>query len=438
MALRALDRGGTLAVAGIWLSDIPALNYADSCSRSAAAQRHGEHPRRRRAVPAAGRTASASAPRPPPIRCLTRRRRWPTSPPADSAGPRSCTTDQCRGGSGKNMLVRAAYSSQPSRLLMCFSRMRAPEPLVSSSVMITGAKMVTTPGQCVGGDQEDPPPHAGVAEVVRVPRVAPQPDVDDLALVAPGRAGTVPSARRRRPRRTRRPPRPRRRSRRATPHRPRARSRRPGSARRSRTPAGPAAGRSSAARTDRGCPAPWPASRRSADPRACRSSADRCAAASRSPHSNGSTSSSQRRSGVAASAERTNTTTATATNSSPQVVSMTLCLPAILATTKVTQQDDAPPPRGPAERAGERRAVEGSSPTLVPAHGRVAGMPLTPSAVGRTARNWSTPIRPSSKLSAPPTRYSRHTRATSSPTQGDERRPSATRRCPASARRCVT
>ncbi|MCU1659230.1 MAG: zinc-binding alcohol dehydrogenase family protein [Pseudonocardiales bacterium] len=29
VALRALDRGGTLAVAGIWLSDIPALNYAD-------------------------------------------------------------------------------------------------------------------------------------------------------------------------------------------------------------------------------------------------------------------------------------------------------------------------------------------------------------------------------------------------------------------------
>ncbi len=29
VALRALDRGGTLAVAGIWLSDIPSLNYAD-------------------------------------------------------------------------------------------------------------------------------------------------------------------------------------------------------------------------------------------------------------------------------------------------------------------------------------------------------------------------------------------------------------------------
>lgn len=27
VALRALDRGGTLAVAGIYLSDIPALNY---------------------------------------------------------------------------------------------------------------------------------------------------------------------------------------------------------------------------------------------------------------------------------------------------------------------------------------------------------------------------------------------------------------------------
>jgi len=28
VALRALDRGGTLAIAGIWLSDIPAINYA--------------------------------------------------------------------------------------------------------------------------------------------------------------------------------------------------------------------------------------------------------------------------------------------------------------------------------------------------------------------------------------------------------------------------
>ena len=30
VALRALDRGGTLAVAGIWLSDIPALTYSEA------------------------------------------------------------------------------------------------------------------------------------------------------------------------------------------------------------------------------------------------------------------------------------------------------------------------------------------------------------------------------------------------------------------------
>jgi len=29
VAMRALDRGGTLAIAGIWLSDIPEINYAD-------------------------------------------------------------------------------------------------------------------------------------------------------------------------------------------------------------------------------------------------------------------------------------------------------------------------------------------------------------------------------------------------------------------------
>ena len=34
-ALEALDRGGTLAIAGIHLSDIPALNYSATCSRSA-------------------------------------------------------------------------------------------------------------------------------------------------------------------------------------------------------------------------------------------------------------------------------------------------------------------------------------------------------------------------------------------------------------------
>ena len=52
VALRALDRGGTLAVAGIWLSDIPALNYdARAVPGAAAAQRHRQHPRRRGGVP---------------------------------------------------------------------------------------------------------------------------------------------------------------------------------------------------------------------------------------------------------------------------------------------------------------------------------------------------------------------------------------------------
>ena len=35
VALAALDQGGTLAVAGIHLSDIPALNYQSTCSASA-------------------------------------------------------------------------------------------------------------------------------------------------------------------------------------------------------------------------------------------------------------------------------------------------------------------------------------------------------------------------------------------------------------------
>jgi propanol-preferring alcohol dehydrogenase len=48
-ALRALDRGGTLAVAGIWLSDIPALDYEDAlfqertlCSVTANTRSDGE------------------------------------------------------------------------------------------------------------------------------------------------------------------------------------------------------------------------------------------------------------------------------------------------------------------------------------------------------------------------------------------------------------
>ena len=58
VALQALDRGGTLAMAGIWSTDIPALNYERDPVRGApATQRHRQHPAGRRDVPRAGRAA---------------------------------------------------------------------------------------------------------------------------------------------------------------------------------------------------------------------------------------------------------------------------------------------------------------------------------------------------------------------------------------------
>ena len=77
----ALDRGGTLAVAGIYLTDIPALNYdADLFQERDAAQRHLQHPGRRRGVPAAGRAAAAPGHAPRPTRSTRPTRRWPTWP----------------------------------------------------------------------------------------------------------------------------------------------------------------------------------------------------------------------------------------------------------------------------------------------------------------------------------------------------------------------
>ena len=58
VALRALDRGGTLAVAGIWLSDDPGAGLRRrAVPGAAAAQRHRQHPAGRRGVPPAGRPA---------------------------------------------------------------------------------------------------------------------------------------------------------------------------------------------------------------------------------------------------------------------------------------------------------------------------------------------------------------------------------------------
>ena len=54
--LRALDRGGTLAVAGIYLSDIPALHYGTDLFQE----------RTLRSVTANTRTTASSSSRPPP------------------------------------------------------------------------------------------------------------------------------------------------------------------------------------------------------------------------------------------------------------------------------------------------------------------------------------------------------------------------------------
>ena len=58
VALAALDRGGTLALAGIHMTDVPALDYQRHLFlRADADQRHRQHPRRRRGAAAAGATA---------------------------------------------------------------------------------------------------------------------------------------------------------------------------------------------------------------------------------------------------------------------------------------------------------------------------------------------------------------------------------------------
>ena len=94
VALRALDRGATLAVAGIWLSAIPALDYAaelfeERRLRSVTANtRPG-----RRGVPAPGRAARRAGDDGAPTRWPRRRPRSPTSPPVGSAGRPCCTTE---------------------------------------------------------------------------------------------------------------------------------------------------------------------------------------------------------------------------------------------------------------------------------------------------------------------------------------------------------
>ena len=73
-ALAALDRGGTLAIAGIYLTDIPPLDYDNAPVPGApAAQRHVEHPAGRPRVPRLRRRAQARGHHAP----LPARRRGP-------------------------------------------------------------------------------------------------------------------------------------------------------------------------------------------------------------------------------------------------------------------------------------------------------------------------------------------------------------------------
>ena len=68
MALRALDRGGTLAVAGIWLSAIPGLDYAAELFQE----------RRLRSVTANTRAGTARSSSASPSGSASGRRRSPT------------------------------------------------------------------------------------------------------------------------------------------------------------------------------------------------------------------------------------------------------------------------------------------------------------------------------------------------------------------------
>ncbi len=82
--------------------------------------------------------------------------------------------------------------------------------------------------------------------------------------------------------------------------------------------------------------------------------------------------------------ELTNALTAIEANSSPQAVSITLTLWAILPTTKVASKHDENGNGRPDQRLRESAGIEA-------AHDRVATI-------------WSTPMRPASKLRPPPAR----------------------------------
>ena len=82
VALAALDRGGTLAVAGIHLTDVPrSTTSAAPLPGAPGPQRHRQHPGRRRGVPHPGRPAGICTWRPRPTPSTPPTGRWPTWPP---------------------------------------------------------------------------------------------------------------------------------------------------------------------------------------------------------------------------------------------------------------------------------------------------------------------------------------------------------------------
>ena len=89
VALRALDRGGTLAVAGIHLTDIPGLDYADELFRekqlrSVTANTRADGEEFLRLAAALARPADDD-----PGRSARRTAPWPTWPRTGSPAPRS-------------------------------------------------------------------------------------------------------------------------------------------------------------------------------------------------------------------------------------------------------------------------------------------------------------------------------------------------------------
>ena len=93
-----------------------------------------------------------------------------------------------RGGSGTNALVRATYSAYPACACWRLRSSRVtPDTLQQQDGHHHARRCSPSADAGLGGDQRDAPPHAGVAEVVGVAGVAPQPAVHHHCPRSPGR-----------------------------------------------------------------------------------------------------------------------------------------------------------------------------------------------------------------------------------------------------------